>query len=37
VLRLVVLGLQQLEEPTPDTAELVTRAVTVAKAVQGDD
>ena len=37
VLRLVVLGLEQLEEQTPDTDDLVTTAVTVAKAVQGDD
>ena len=40
VLRLVVLGLQQLEEPgldSADRADLVTVAVTVAKAVQGDD
>jgi streptomycin 6-kinase len=36
VLRLVVLGLHQLQEPTP-SEELVTTAVTVAKAVQGED
>ena len=37
VLRLVAFGLQQLEEPTPQSDDLVTTAVTVAKAVQGDD
>ena len=37
VLRLVVLGLHHLQEPTPETDRLVTTAVTVAKAVQGDD
>ncbi len=37
VLRLVAFGLEQLEEPTPRSADLVTTAVTVAKAVQGDD
>ena len=37
VLRLVAFGLEQLEEPTPDSEDLVTTAVTVAKAVQGDD
>ncbi len=36
VLRLMALGLQQLEEPE-DPDDLVTVAVTVAKAVQGDD
>jgi streptomycin 6-kinase len=37
VLRLVVFGLQQLEAATPGGDDLVTTAVTVAKAVQGDD
>jgi streptomycin 6-kinase len=37
VLRLLAFGLQQLEEPTPESDDLVTRAVTVAKAVQGED
>ena len=37
VLRLVAFGLQQLDEPTPESDDLVTTAVTVAKAVQGDD
>lgn len=37
VLRLVALGLEQLEEPSPASDELVTTAITVAKAVQGED
>ena len=37
VLRLVALGLQQLEEAGPDSEDLVTTAITVAKAVQGED
>ncbi len=37
VLRLVAFGLEQLEEPTPHSDDLVTTAVTVAKAVQGVD
>jgi streptomycin 6-kinase len=37
VLRLVAFGLQQLEEPAPESDHLVTVAVTVAKAVQGED
>ena len=37
VLRLMAFALQQLDEPTPESDDLVTTAVTVAKAVQGHD
>lgn len=37
VLRLVAFGMEHLHDPGPDSEELLTVAVSVAKAVQGDD
>ena len=37
VLRMVAFAFEQIEDPGPDTETQVTKAVTIVKAVQGDD